>query len=329
VKALDARLLRALREAAVHLPTSEIAAQLGATAAAVRAQVADLQGAGFEIEDRPGLGLRLLAVPDRLIAADLASRLNDEVFVREIVVYEETDSTNDLALQRGRQGASAGLVIFAEHQNAGRGRFGRRWESASHRGLWFTLLLRPEFPLAQWSRLTTWAAVSVAAAVEGATGLRTAIKWPNDVFLAGRKVAGILIESGTDSAGRPFAVVGIGVNANHETADFPPELADRAASLRIATGRSCDRAALAVEILAALASRHDRLAADFPQLVAEASRRSLLLGRWVQLRAGTQLYEGLAEGLDADGQLRVRASDGTATSYIAGEVTVVGSQVSA
>jgi len=324
VNLLDARLLRALREATVHLPTSEVAAQLGATVADVRAQVAELQGAGFELEDRPGLGLRLLAAPDRLLAADLAARLGDSTLVREFTVFEETDSTNDLALQRGRQGAAGGLAIFAERQTAGRGRFGRRWESASHRGLWFTLLLRPDFPLAQWSRLTTWAAAGVAAAVESATGLPAAIKWPNDVFLGGRKVAGILIESGTDREGRHFAAVGIGVNANHEAADFPPELIERASSLRLATGRLCDRAALAVAILTELAARHALLAADFPQLVTEASRRSLLLGRWVQLRSGPLLHEGLAESLDADGQLCVRGVDGTATSFVAGEVTVVG-----
>ncbi len=324
---LDARLLRALRAAHVHLPASEVAAQLGATVAEVRTQVAELQAAGFYLEDRPGLGLRLIAAPDRLIAADLASRLNDTSFIRELVVFEETDSTNDLALQRGRQGAAGGLAIFAEEQLAGRGRFGRRWESASHRGLWFTLLLRPELPLAQWSRLTTWAAAGVAAAVESATGLPAAIKWPNDVFLGGRKVAGILSESGTDTEGRPFAVVGIGVNANHDLSDFPPELADLASSLRLATGRLCDRAALAVAILDSLGARQPLVAADFAQLVAEASRRSLLLGRWVQLRSGVQLHEGLAESLDADGQLRVRGADGTEFSFIAGEVTVVGSQV--
>ena len=152
--------------------------------------------------------------------------------VREIVVFEETGSTNELVLQRGRQGADAGLIIFAERQNAGRGRFGRRWESAPHRGLWFSLLLRPALPLARWARLTTWAAVAVAAAVERVAGRRASIKWPNDVFLDGKKVAGILIESGTDGAGLPFAVVGIGVNVNHEPSDFPPELGDRATSLK-------------------------------------------------------------------------------------------------
>jgi BirA family biotin operon repressor/biotin-[acetyl-CoA-carboxylase] ligase len=324
MKALDSQLLRALREAPVHLPAGDLAALLGTSPAAIRGQVAELQGAGFEIEDRPGLGFRLLAHPDRLIAADLAARVGAVPLVREIVVFEETGSTNDLAQQRGRAGSAAGLAIFAERQLAGRGRFGRRWESASHRGLWFSLLLRPGLPLAQWSRLTTWAAIGVAEAIEQLTGLRAAIKWPNDVFIADRKVAGILIESGTDAAGSPFAVVGIGVNASHEPADFPAELADRATSLRIATGRPCDRPALAAAILTRLDARHGEVAGDFAALVAEAARRSLLLGRWVQLRSGSRLHEGLAESLTEDGRLRVRAGDGSEECFVAGEVTVVG-----
>lgn len=325
MKTLDSRLLRALREATVHLPAGDLAAQLGVPASAIRTQIAELRAAGFEIENRPALGFRLLAAPDRLIADDLTARLGGCPLVREIVVFEETGSTNELVLQRGRQGAEAGLVIFAERQTAGRGRFGRRWESASHRGLWFSLLLRPALPLARWSRLTTWVAVAVAAAVERITGRRAAIKWPNDVFLDGKKVAGILIESGTDAAGQPFAVVGIGVNANHEPADFPPELAERAASLRMATGRPCDRPELAAQVLLELNARLDRVTDAFADLVGEAAARSLLLGRWVQLRSGASLHEGLAESLDENGQLLVRAGDGSAECFIAGEVTVVGS----
>ncbi len=192
--------------------------------------------------------------------------------------------------------------------------------------MWFSLLLRPELPLARWPRLTTWAAVAVAAAIERTTGHRASIKWPNDIFLGEKKVAGILIESGADAAGLHFAVVGIGINANHGPRDFPPELADRAASLRMITGRSCDRAALAVEALAQLAARLGHVAGAFSELVQEAAERSLLLGRWVRLSSGAHLHEGLAESLDENGQLRVRAGDGSSESFIAGEVTVVGSR---
>jgi BirA family biotin operon repressor/biotin-[acetyl-CoA-carboxylase] ligase len=326
VNTLDARLLSALRAASVHLPAGDLAKQLGASPNAIRERIAELRGAGFEIDERPALGFRFVAAPDRLIGDDFASRLGPCALAREIVVFEETDSTNEAALKRGRHGAGEGVVIFAERQTAGRGRFGRRWESASHRGLWFSLLMRPELPLTQWTRLTTWAAVSVATAIERETELRASIKWPNDVYVAERKVAGMLIESGTDTAGRHFAVVGIGVNVNQHAADFPPELSDKAGSLRTAAGCSFDRTALAATILRELESRLGEVGSGFAELVAEAGARSFLLGRWVQFRAGADIVEGLAEQLDENGHLLLRAADGSLDRLTAGEVTLIGSR---
>jgi BirA family biotin operon repressor/biotin-[acetyl-CoA-carboxylase] ligase len=323
VTPLDARLLGALHEARVHLPAGDLAAQLGESAAAIRTRLAALGEAGFEIEDRPGFGFRLTAAPDRLIADDLTARLGPCPLVREILVFAETESTNDLATQLGRQGTPGGLAIFAEHQTAGRGRFGRRWASASHRGLWFSLLLRPALPQAHWARLTTWAAVSVAAAIEESVGAKAAIKWPNDVFLGGKKIAGILAESGTDTQGRPFAVVGLGVNVNHEPGDFPPELRTTAGSLRETTGQPLDRPALTAAILHTLDRHFSLLADDFSAIITEATARSFLLGRWIQVRAGETLSEGLAEQLDENGHLLLRHADGSLGRFTAGEVTVI------
>jgi BirA family biotin operon repressor/biotin-[acetyl-CoA-carboxylase] ligase len=324
VKALDARLIAALRASTVHLPATDLASQLTAPLATIETRLAELRGAGFDIEERPGLGFRLLSSPDRLIADDLAARLGPCDLVREIVVFTETDSTNDLATQRGRQGEAGGLVIFAERQTAGRGRFGRHWASASHRGLWFSLLLRPALALPLWPRLTTWVAVALADAIESALGLPAVIKWPNDIYLDGKKVAGILAESGTDSAGEPFAVVGIGVNVNHEPADFPPELTARATSLRMAAGQPIDRPAFATALLQALDARLPQLATNFPEMIAAATGRSFLLGRWIRVQSGVEILEGHAEALDSDGHLLLRAADGTLHRLSTGEVTVVG-----
>jgi BirA family biotin operon repressor/biotin-[acetyl-CoA-carboxylase] ligase len=323
VRSLDARLLAALRASQVHLPATDLAAQLAAPLDQIEARLQELRGAGFEIDERPALGFRLLRSPDRLIADDLLSRLATGGLVREIIVFAETGSTNDLATQRGRQGADGGVVIFAEKQNAGRGRFGRAWASAAHRGLWFSLLLRPGLPVNLWPRLTTWAAVSLAAAIEDSLGIVAGIKWPNDIYLCGRKVAGILAESGVDARGKPFAVVGIGVNVNHDLGDFPAELHDKAGSLRMATGRTVDRPTFAAALLQALDARFAHVAVAFADLIADASRRNVLLGHWVQLRYGQTIVEGRAEALDADGHLLVRGADGSLTRLTAGEVTVV------
>ena len=320
---LDSQILRALRESAVHLTSHDLAIQIGAPLGAVESGLAELGAAGFEIEDRPGLGFRLLGAPDRLVADDLGARLGDCSLVREILVFAETDSTNDFAMQRGRQGAAGGLAVFAERQTAGRGRFGRRWDSASHKGLWFSMLLRPSLPFAQWPRLTTWAAVALASAIEDAIRARAEIKWPNDIHLGGKKIAGILAEVGMDTSGKSFAVLGIGVNVNHMPTDFPAELSGKAGSLREFAGELVDRSAFAVMLLRALDARLPQLENAFEEIVRDARQRSALLGRWIQVRAGEAIVEGIAEDLDGDGHLMLRTAGGGVSRLTAGEVTIL------
>jgi BirA family biotin operon repressor/biotin-[acetyl-CoA-carboxylase] ligase len=320
---LDVELLRLLRAAPLHLPGADLAAQLRVPLAIVEARLTELRGAGFEIEQHPGLGYRLLAAADRLVADDLLARLGPCALIRDITVLAETDSTNERAAQLGRAGVAPGVTIFAERQTAGRGRFGRRWESVGHRGLWFSLLLRPDVPLEKWARLTTWAAVGVAEGIGRAIDAEIGIKWPNDLQIAGKKIAGILTETFFDPGVEPFAVVGIGVNVNHEPAEFPAELAGKATSLRLATGRAVDRSALAAEILRALDERFPALESCFPELVAEAARRSVLLGKRIAVRAVGSLIEGMATGLDAEGQILVRHATGEMHTVTSGEATVV------
>jgi len=322
MSAVDVALLRALRAAPAHCELDVLATEAGVPVAQVRQRIDELRAAGFSVEEQPGRGFRLLAAPDRLIADDLLARLGRSALIRDILIFEETDSTNERAAHLGRAGVEPGVAVFAERQTAGRGRFARRWESASHLGLWFSLLLRPVVPPAQWPRLTTWAAVSVAAAVGGIPGVRATIKWPNDIFVDGLKVAGILTETGTDCSQQPFAVVGIGVNVNHLESDFPPELHGKATSLRGA-GPALDRAAVAVSILQALETRYARVAGDFAELVDEATRRSFLLDRWIQVRTGSTVVSGVAEGLDGEGCLLLRELCGTLRQLSGGEVSVL------
>jgi len=220
---------------------------------------------------------------------------------REIIVLEETTSTNDEAIRLGREGA----VVFAEHQTAGRGRMTRRWESPTGLGLYFSVLLRPAHP----QQLTTWAAVAVTRALGGH------IKWPNDIFLNGKKVVGILCETTGNNT-----VVGIGVNVNQTPADFPPELHDRATSLREAGGGSpLDRIAVAATILRQLDALYPF---DFPSIVAEAESRSLLMGHPITVHAPTEIYPAVAEALEPDGSLRVRCADGSTRRLTGGEVSI-------
>lgn len=316
---LDARLLRALRAARVHVPLSDLAAELGATQDEIAAAMQRLDGAGFDIEEKPGLGCRLLVSPDRLIADDLTARIGECELAREILTFHETASTNDVAARMGRDGHPGALVVFAETQTAGRGRFGRRWESAPRAGLWFSLLLRPAFAMAKWARLTTWAGVCVATAVERCTGIETRIKWPNDIMVGGKKAGGILTESASDAGRGAFAIVGIGLNINQEA--MPAELADRATSLRQSCGRLLDRGAIAADIIREMAARLPEVGESFAAILADATRRSSVLGKWIRLASANTIFEGTAESLDPEGGLVLCLSDGRMQTMTGGEVT--------
>lgn len=248
---------------------------------------------------------------------------------RSVVVLEETTSTNDVAGELGRSGAPEGAVVFAERQTAGRGRLSRRWESLDRHGLWFSVLLRPAFAQADWARLTTWAAVAIARGLEEALpGCRAAIKWPNDIYLGGKKAVGILCESVAGPGG--YAVVGIGVNVNQTRTDFPEELQARATSLRQTAGPDAaplDRHSTAAALLRQLDALYPAMACDFAAVVAEAAARSLLIGRAITVHAPCETYPAVAEALEADGSLRVRCTqDGTVRRVAGGEVSITGWQ---
>jgi BirA family transcriptional regulator, biotin operon repressor / biotin---[acetyl-CoA-carboxylase] ligase len=187
---------------------------------------------------------------DRLNAAQIRSGLGEQALIgREIIVRERTTSTNDDILQFGKAGASAGIVVFAEHQTAGRGQHGNIWESAAHKGLWLSILLRPNVALAESPRVTKWAIGIIAATIEARCRCKTIIKPPNDVFVANRKIAGVLVEMRAQENAPHFAIVGIGLNVNHQPHDFSPAVRGRAGSLAMLLHRSLDRSELAIELL--------------------------------------------------------------------------------
>ena len=186
---------------------------------------------------------------DRLIADELQAHFACATIGRQIIVLEQTASTNDAILQVATANSNAGLVLFAEHQTAGRGQRGNRWESAAGKGLWFSILLRPRIQVNDSGRLTIWAMESICDVIRTEFALEPAIKLPNDVLLCGRKVAGLLVDMRAQQKAPHLAIVGIGINVNHSVEDFPPELQNRAISLAMALHRPVDRQQLAVAIL--------------------------------------------------------------------------------
>ena len=219
-----------------------------------------------------------------------------------LVVRETAGSTNDEVRALAEAGTPAGLVLLAMRQTTGRGRRGAPWFTQPGTSLAFSILVRPEEPKPLWPRLALATGLAVAEAVES-FGVTAGIKWPNDVWINQRKVAGILLEAGKD-----FAIVGIGLNVN--TREFPPDVADLATSLRLATQRDHPRHAVLAAIIRHFARRRSQLSGDFGEVLAAVRQRCVLTGRQVSLTTAGGPKTGLVEGLGTGGELLVRTASG-------------------
>jgi len=186
---------------------------------------------------------------DRLVADELRDALGACTIGREITVVEEAASTNDSVLQRAAFDAPEGLVVFAEGQTVGRGQRGSPWESAAHKGLWFSILLRPKIDVGDSGQLTAWAAEAIAQTIAKEFALTVTVKPPNDICVAGKKIAGVLVEMRAQQNAPHVAICGIGINTNHRPEDFSEELRARAASLAMVLDRQVDRQQFAIALL--------------------------------------------------------------------------------
>jgi BirA family transcriptional regulator, biotin operon repressor / biotin---[acetyl-CoA-carboxylase] ligase len=225
---------------------------------------------------------------------------------RKIIVKDEVASTNDLAKSLANEGEEEGLVVTAKTQLAGRGRMGRSWSSPEG-GLYLSILLRPRIPIEQMLRLTVLACVPVAETIEEASGCKTSVKWPNDVEIGGRKVAGLLVESASKGGDIAYMVLGIGVNLNVEPENLGvPE----ATSVSACAGKQLDREAF----LNLLLYRLDTFYSSFLKgtfEMADYNKRSSTIGNEVEVDSGVKRIMGLATGVDASGALTIQGSDGT------------------
>lgn len=234
-----------------------------------------------------------------------------------VVYVERIPSTMDLARSLAREGCPEGTLVVAEEQTAGRGRFGRAWVSPPGVNLYFTLVFYPS--VHAFPRLGMAAALAVRRGVEEVTGLRPSIKWPNDLLLGGKKFCGVLAEGVQEGERIRYALLGVGIDVNMEVEAYA-ELAGLATSLRAQLGRPVSRLDLLAAVLAALEDRYERLRRG-ESLHPEWAAALETLGRWVRVRWGEEVHEGLAVGTTEEGALILQRADGSTLTVTAGEVT--------
>jgi BirA family biotin operon repressor/biotin-[acetyl-CoA-carboxylase] ligase len=245
------------------------------------------------------------------------------MFTPQIMRFDSLPSTNLEAATRAIAGAPEGVCSVAAEQTAGRGRLQRHWLSPRNSGLYFSIIVRPLFPQTMWPLLSLMSAVAVHDALLNACGLKTDIKWPNDLLVYDKKLCGILAETIETSQGRAI-VIGIGVNLTTES--FPAELETVATSVAAAINQTPDLEVVLEALVSAVVRYYEMLQQpDGAEAIAgEWTKRSTYAeGRRIRVSCADESFEGTTRGLERDGALRVELSDGEIRIVRAGDVTTV------
>ncbi|MFD1707153.1 biotin--[acetyl-CoA-carboxylase] ligase [Siminovitchia sediminis] len=244
------QLIEALSNAQGEFISGQALAEIiGCSRTAIWKHIEELRKEGFVLEAVRNKGYRIVSTPEKLTENDILFGLQTEKFGRSIHSFETIDSTQKEAHRLAYNGAVEGTLVIAEEQTEGKGRLDREWHSASGKGVWMSMIVRPDLPPQKAPQFTLITAVAVAMAIEDATGITPEIKWPNDLLIKGKKVSGILTELQAEADKISSLIIGIGMNANHEPDDFPDPVRQLATSLYIEKGEEVSRALLVQTVL--------------------------------------------------------------------------------
>ena len=308
---MKTEILKLLRETDGYVSGQQISERFGVSRTAVWKVIHQLQEDGYWVEAVRNKGYHIVDSPDVMTKEELSSLINTRWAGRNILYYDVTDSTNLRIKQVGDEGAPHGTLAVADRQTAGRGRRGRTWESPAGSSIYMSILLRPEI-------------APNKACMSQAECPALQIKWPNDIIINGKKLAGILTEMSSQIDYINHVTIGVGINVN--ITEFPEEIAQTATSLRIEYGHTVKRAPLIAAVMERLEDNYETFL-ETEDLSGLMDRYSALLvnrDREVRIIGARDTYQAHAVGIDQTGELIVRREDGTIEKINAGEVSVRG-----
>lgn len=301
----------------------EISEKLGVSRQAVWKAINALKEKGYEIQSVTNRGYRLVSSPNYLNESSLKSLLHNKIIGKNLIVLDSVNSTNDYLKKLGNEGCENGTVVAAREQIKGKGRLGRTWQSKKDDGIAFSVLLRPSVAPSEVSAITPLAGLAVCKAIREYTKLDCVIKWPNDIIVGRKKLVGILTEMSAEFDAVEYVITGIGINVDHTS--FPEEIAFKATSLLLETGRHIDKNEFLACVLEHLENEFVKNNLELtPTALSEYTDLCATVGRSVTFQRGTRRISGMAVGISEHGELKVMMSDGTICLVNSGEVTVQG-----
>ena len=319
---MDEEVLRLLREhPSDFLSGEEISHRLKVTRTAVWKRMKRLRALGYEIEASTRSGYRLIRSPDLLTPSEIKPILKTKWMGKTIHYFPTVDSTNSKAYELALNGAEEGEVVIAESQEKGRGRLGRNWFSPPFLNLYLSIILRPKIPPHQAPLITLMAAVATADAIRKFSGLAPSIKWPNDILLRNRKIAGLLNEIHSEMDRIHFVILGIGINLNMDAKMFLKEIRNGATSLKRETGEMISRKDFIQKLLQELEDWYTIFLKEGSTPVLEAWRKwAQIKGKPVKVTSFGETLVGVAVDIDSDGALILETKNGERKRVVAGDV---------
>jgi len=301
----------------------QLARKLNISRTAVWKHVKELRRMGYVIESHPRYGYALLKSTDLLVPEEVNFKLNTRVIGSHILHLSEVASTQNIADKMASEGAAEGTCVIAEKQTSGRGRMGRNWASPFKDGVYISVILRPNLKPVHIIQIPLVAGVALVRAIRKTTDLSPGIKWPNDILIEGRKVAGILTEVNCDIDTVHYIVLGMGINVNTRQTALPEEVKDIATSLSQECGREVNRVGFLKQLLSELESVYDEFVTDgFQSIGKQWMQYNNTIGSLVTVNDGQSILEGKAVGIDDDGFLLVQTADGQTQRVISADVSL-------